>query len=210
MTAPAIRLCLLALMLAAVTFIPASTPTAQAYPEPSIVQREWQLEFEHDLPQPIAVRDTLGVVRWYWYITYKVTNNSGQERLFIPELTIATAEGDIVRAGKGVPALVFARIKDRTDNRLMESPAQIVGKILIGEDNARESIIVWPAFEHDVSAVTVFVGGLSGEATEVQNPITGSTVLLNKTLMLDFEFPGNPQTPQFQTVKPTGREWVMR
>ncbi len=197
-------------LLACVCFTLIATTPVQAYPEPSVVARSWELEFEYRQPRAIALRGVDGKVQWYWYITYQVTNNTGRERLFIPELTIATAEGDLVRASKNVPALVFTRIKHRVDNRLLESPAQVVGKILLGEDNARESVIIWPAFKHDVTRVTVFVGGLSGETQEVPNPVTGDTVLVNKTLMIDFDLPGNPVSPQEQAVVPKGKEWVMR
>jgi hypothetical protein len=183
---------------------------AQAYPEPSLLQRDWQFDFKYDTPKPIAVRDLNGVVRWYWYMSYKVVNDTGAERLFIPEITVATEEGDIIRAGRGVPAVVFARIRDREGGRLLESPSSVVGRILRGQDNARESVAVWPAFNHDVTNVSIFVGGLSGEARDLRHPVTGETVLVNKTFMIDFDFPGNPTSPQYQRVAPKGDRWIMR
>jgi len=64
---------------------------AVAAPEPDLVPRSWEFKFEFKHPRPIAVKNLQGEYEWYWYMTYDVVNNTGQERLFIPELTIATA-----------------------------------------------------------------------------------------------------------------------
>jgi len=197
-----------ALILAAVL---ASTQRSTfAYPEPSIVPRSWEFDFEIDKPRAIAVKDVSGKLSWYWFITYKVTNNTQQERLFIPETTIATDEGDILTPGRNVPFNVFDAIKKKVGNTLLENPSDIVGRILQGEDNARESVIIWPALDHHVSEVKVFMGGLSGETTVIKNPRTGENVLMSKTLMLTYKTPGKPLRPQQQTVIESRRDWVMR
>jgi hypothetical protein len=185
-------------------------PRAQAYPEPNILQRDWQYEFTYRTPKPISVKNTQGVIEWYWYMPYKVVNNTGEERLFIPSITIATEEGDIISAGKGVPAIVFVKIKAELGNSLLQSPAQVVGKFLTGEDFAKESVAIWPAFKHDISRMSIFIGGISGETHEEHNPVTGDKVLMNKTFMINLEFPGKPTSPQVQAVVPKGDQWIVR
>ena len=49
---------------------------------------------------------------------------------------------------------------------------------------------IWPAFDHDVDRVTVFVAGLSGETQSVKNPVTNEEVSVRKTLMIEYGFPG--------------------
>lgn len=185
---------------------------AQAYPEPSIVPVSWQLDFTSEKPRAIAVRDLSGQLRWYWYITYKVTNHSGEDRLFVPEVQIATDQGDLVRAGQDVPTAVFFAIKEKLGNTLLESPNQVVGKILQGDDYARESVAVWPAFSHDIDELSIFVTGLSGESTTVKNPMTQEEVIVRKTRMLTYRVPGDDMNtpPAQQAITPADSQWIMR
>jgi hypothetical protein len=188
----------------------APTDVAQAYPEPEIVSPAWELQFTHDDPRPIAVRNLEGKTRWYWYMTYKVVNKTGEERLFVPEITIATDQGDIMVAGRGVPAAVFQAIKEKVENPLLESPVAVVGRILLGEDHAKESAAIWPAADHDVDHIRVFFGGLSGETEVIEDPLTGDTIVTRKTLMMEYGLPGTPATPDQQPVISGPERWVMR
>jgi hypothetical protein len=185
-------------------------PPALAYPEPAIVTRAWQFDFTYQKPAALAVRDVEGDYRWYWYLPYKVVNNTGQEEQFVPEITIATDAGDLLTAGSGVPASVFDAVKAKLGNDLLESPIAILGRLLQGEDYAKESVAIWPAPSHDVDQIRIFVSGLSGETTRIPNPLTGESVLLRKTLMIEFTLPGNPATPQDQPVIPSSEAWIMR
>lgn len=203
----------LALILTAVIAIAPSRTLA--YPEPMLVTSSWEFKFSYDHPRAIAVQNLDGQWEWYWYITYKVVNNTGQERLFIPEIAIATDQGDILTAGRGVSTDVFAAIKKKLGNRLLESPGDVVGQILQGADHAKESVAIWPATKHNVDMVTVFFGGLSGETAVVKipdakDPAKSVTALVSKTLMIDYEFPGSPLSPQDQAVVAKGDQWIMR
>ncbi|MCE9591609.1 MAG: hypothetical protein K8S99_13920 [Planctomycetes bacterium] len=181
-----------------------------AFPEPAAAPRGWLLDFTHSKPTPIALQAADGKVRWFWYMTYKVQNNTGQNRIFIPEVTIASDQGDVVTAGKDVPATVFAAVKDRVGNKLLSSPTKVVGRILEGEDMAKESVIVWSAFDHDVDHVSIFISGLSGETQIIPNPQTGDPVATRRTLMVEYNMPGTGGSPQDQAVVPAGETWVMR
>ena len=181
-----------------------------AFPEPATVPTAWQFDFEYRIPRAINFQTPDGRTRWYWYLTYTVTNNTDRERLFIPDITVATDEGDITPTGRGVPPGVFEVIKERLDNHLLESPIKVVGKLLRGPDHARDSVAIWPAPEKDVDLMSILVAGLSGETTVVKNPITQDPVLLIRTLMIDISVPGNPPSPQDQSVLERDKTWVMR
>lgn len=178
----------------------------KTYPEPSVSSRAWRFDFAHETPKPIFVNQ-----RWYWYMTYKVTNHSGTERIFVPDITVVTDAGDTIIAGKDVPVGVYTAIKDATGNRLLESPILVVGRLLQGEDNARESVAIWPAnTSKDIDQYKVFVAGISGELAVTQNAKTNEDVVLRRTLMLTFDLPGTNVPIQKQPVVPHGKEWVMR
>lgn len=200
---------LLALMLLLGLALP---QTSQAYPEPSIVPRSWDLKVTWEKPRSIAVKDIQGRYQWYWYMTYKVVNNTGQDRLFVPEVEIATDQGDLVRSNQHVPSAVFFAIKEKLGNSLLQSPNQVVGKLLQGDDFARESVVIWPVFDHGISQVSVFFAGLSGETGAIENPQTGEKVLVRKVLMINYSLPGDTMvTPKGQqTINEDSHRWIMR
>ncbi|MDX1681649.1 MAG: hypothetical protein R3336_00885 [Phycisphaeraceae bacterium] len=183
---------------------------ARAYPEPSIVPRSWSLEFEYQHPQLIAVEDLNGRTQWFWYIAYKVVNETDREQLFIPEFHIATDEGDLITANEDIPTTVFKAIRKREGNKLMESPVQAIGQLLIGEDHAKESAIIWPVFDHDVDVVDVFIAGLNGEAQRYTPPGAEEPIIVRKTLMLTYKLPGNPNRIQDMDAKFHDEDWIMR
>jgi hypothetical protein len=182
----------------------------RAYPEPAIVSPSWALDFTFTDPKPISVRDIRGQIRWYWYTTYQVLNKSGDERQFIPEITVATDSGKIIAANHGIPVSVFDAIKEQVGNPLLESPLEIVGTILLGEDYAKEGVAIWRAFDHDVDEIRLFFAGLSGESAAVKNPITGEPVNMRRTRMIRFKSPGNHTHPQKQPIVLLDQIDVMR
>ncbi len=187
-------------------------PEVVAFPEPAIVSRAWAFDFSHSDPLAIAVRDDDGIIQWFWYMTYKVVNNSGAERVFVPEITIATDRGAIFPSRRGVPSYVYDAIKARVGSPLLERPDQMVDKVLRGEDHARESVIIWPARKivPEALKLNIFFAGLSGETAVVRRPDNGETVVLRRTLMMQYELPGKPLLPKDQPVVPKGERWVMR
>ncbi len=186
------------------------TLSALGFPEPHIVPQSWQLDLTYQTPRLISIEGIGGRPQWFWYMTYKVVNNTGRERLFIPEVTIATDAGDIISAGTDVPATVFTAIRQKLDNPLLESSIDVVGKLLQGEDLAKETVAIWPAFDHDVDQVNIFITGVSGETAIIQHPRTGETLTLRKTLMLRYATPGTDVPPRDQDIQPAGEQWVMR
>ncbi len=187
-----------------------SPQSAWAYPEPAIVSPSWSLDVQVQSPAAISIEDVDGSIRWFWYVSYKVVNPTNEDLLFIPEITIANDLGQIITAGENVPPTVFPAIKKRLGNPLLLSPIQVVGKLLQGKDFAREGVAIWPAPEGDVDAFSVFIAGLNGETQNIANPLTGESVLVRRTLMLDYKSPGNFARPQDQPIIEAGRREVMR
>jgi len=181
-----------------------------AYPEPAIVSPSWSLEVEVAKPAAISIEDVDGSIRWFWYVTYKVVNPTDEDLLFIPEITVANDLGQIITAGENVPPTVFPAVKERLGNPLLLSPVQVVGKLLQGEDFAREGVAIWPAPQGDVDAFSVFFAGLNGETQTIANPVSDESVLVRRTLMLDYKSPGNFPRPQDQPIIEAGRREVMR
>ena len=181
-----------------------------AFPEPALVNPSWELDVTWEKPRTIGVEGLDGRTSWYWYLPYKIVNQSKSEQLFVPETTIATDQGNIITAGKGVPPDVFPAIKQLLGNPLLEHPLQVSGRILIGEDHAKESVAIWPVFAGDVDEMSIFITGLSGETQTIKHPITGEDIPLRKTCRLVYHTPGTGANPQRQSIKRRTKDWVMR
>ena len=184
---------------------------SMGYPEPNIVPTSWQLDFKHEKPQLLAVRlPGEERTRLYYYFTYTVTNRTGSEQLWVPEVWINTDAGDLIRANSGVSPTIFNAIKARERNPLLESPVQVVGTILQGADNARDGMVVWEVPGKDVNNIRMFITGLSGETHVVQDPVTSEDRLLRKTLMLEYNTPGDLAHIQSKPFIFVGEQWIVR
>lgn len=189
----------------------AGRPDVGTFATPRTASPSWTLDFDYETPRPIAVDDLAGQTRWYWYLPYRVTNNSGADRLFVPNTMVYTDAGQLVDANVDIPPAVYRAIAAELDNELLEPPSQVVGELLQGPDYARESVIIWPHFNTDVDRFTLFVVGLSGETASVEVPGSDETELLRRTAALRFGTPGNfPVNPQGQPIVDLGRDDVMR
>jgi hypothetical protein len=146
---------------------------------------------------------------------YTVVNNTGKEILFTPSFELVADTGRVQTAFKeangkdNIPSAVFEEISRLYKNPLLQSPSSIYGRLLQGEDNAKDGVIIFPALDPEARQFQLFVMGLSGETAEVKNPIDGKSVILQKALEIDFRLPGQaigiePKT-EVTTVK-----WVMK
>ncbi len=225
----------LALALAACPCV--AQPAANAdgsFPKPALASPQWTLDLEVATPRPVAIQTAAGT-QWYWYLSYKIVNNTGEDRLFLPEITVVTDAGHIIDANVNVPPAVFETIKSTLRNPLLESPDTIVGNLKQSVDFAKESVAIWPAFKGDVDRFTVFFTGISGETAPLLSPSTGQPLteavldpytgkpalnddgspqtrllLARRTTQLDYATPGTTDNPQNTPVLLQDRKDVMR
>lgn len=184
---------------------------ARSAPEPSLLQTSWQFDFEFKTPRLITVKMPEDkAAKSYWYLPYTVTNNTGEDRLFIPEFTVMGNDGTLLTAGRGVSPAVFKEIAKEQRNELLESPLDVMDKLLQGEDNARDSVAIWPVTDADIDTMHVFVKGLAGETALVENPVSGEKVILRKCLHLSFQTPGSQHHRLQKPVRLVNQAWVMR
>ena len=140
-------------------------------PEPDPVPRRWQLDFE---PGPLRITSVSvpGVgPRAYFYLTYRVTNNTGKDQLLAPQFELASDEGDLLRSGRDVPLAVTQSIMGMLGNPLLEDQIEILGTIQRGAENARDGLVIWPAPDFKVDELVVYASGFSGESVTVEVPI---------------------------------------
>lgn len=197
----------------------------EPFPEPSPYPKAWELKFQHSAPKRIVVDvKNLGEPKAYWYMTYRVTNNSGKEQTFLPEFDLVSREGKIYRSDRNLPIEVFRAIKAREHIKYLESATSVSGVIRVGEDEARDSVAVWEEPLKRMGTFTIYVAGLSGEFARLSGangkPAAdekGEPIILRKTLQLRYHINGDDQTPGDDMVQAgedrigrNAEKWVMR
>ncbi|HEY2585727.1 MAG TPA: hypothetical protein VGI81_08190 [Tepidisphaeraceae bacterium] len=194
-------------------FVAVAVPSASAKaPEPSIYPIAWQFDFKHGAPRRIVVDNTP-----YWYVTYTVTNNTGQEQEWRPEFTMMTNEGKLVKSDRDIEPGVFDKIKAIEGGRFLQPRLQVVGPLRQGPDQAKDSVAIWKEPQPRMGSFKIFIGGLSGEfvilkddnGNEKKGP-DGLPVILHKTLQLDYQVIGDERNPQTHDLQELGQKWVMR
>ena len=203
-------------------------PAGLAVPQPALVPPSWELDFEYRDPQRIVLRlPGQEKEHTYWYTIFTVTNNTGQDVELIPTFELLTDTLQTLENNIGVPTGVFAAIKRRHARLypLLSNPMKAFGRLLQGDDNAKDCVAIWPQFDLEASKFAVYVGGLSGEQRNIINPAwllkeqnkelpnvkdVPQFFNLQKTLRIDYKLPGDRRTRE--TVNPgrSGQSWVMR
>ena len=185
-------------------------------PEPDPVPTRWQLDLDI-VDLRVRTMPTDEGPRPFFYLTYQVTNNSGEDILFAPRWELATDEGDLLRSGHGVPMAVTRDLLEMLENPFLESQVEISGPLLQGEENAREGLVIWPVTGLHIDEIQLFGAGFSGETAtlEVPDPATGQPkrVVLRKTFEVDYQVLGDLDIVSSAplTRAGTGRtRWIMR
>jgi hypothetical protein len=198
----------------------AESSDASPYPKPSPYQVSWELKFDHSTPRRITVQapgETVPAA--YWYITYKVTNNADEqarfdpekdrERTFYPVFEMLTSDGKVTRSDFNIVPAVFNAIKGSERNQFLEPANKIGGRILLGEDQAREGVAIWREPALRIGGFTLFVSGMWGETASVKGP-AGKDVTLQKTLMLEYHVNGDEIQPGRDPVEQRDSQYIMR
>jgi hypothetical protein len=218
MTHRTVRSYLAALVAAAIIIALAARFASADFPKPSPFPISWELTFEHGEPRRVVV-DIPGAVapKAYWYMTYSVTNNTDKEQVFLPRFELLTRDGRVYPSDRGIPAAVFAKVKQREGNRFLEPFTSIGGTLRVGEDEAKDGVAIWEEPMPRMGNFTIFVSGLNGETVtmkdaqgnEMKGP-DGRPIILRKTLQLDYNIPGDERFPGDDPVKLVNETWVMR
>lgn len=196
-------------------------------PQPSEVPIRWELEFRFEPLQAIRI-DVPGEpsARLFWYLRYEVVNRTGQDRIFVPAFSLYAQTGQLLPAGKGVPAYVFTHLKKLLNDPYLKDIAGITGKLLQGEDNAKNGLAIWPDFDPRAGTISIFIEGLSGETAEIMLPapvevcetdamgkvtqVLKDKLILAKALQLIYSIPGEAAARLRAPVTLEEQKWVMR
>jgi hypothetical protein len=205
-------------------------------PQPSTFPASWELEFKFLDPQRIEVTapgsDRPDV---YWYIVYTVTNPGRRSQRFFPMFQIVTEDLQVFDTDVGISPRVFDAIRQRHKAlyKYLEEPTKVIGTLLSGEDNSRESVAIWRNIDLSIVSFKVYVAGLSGETQFIPNPrydpkrpetelvrdpggvehrlvVNPRHFTLRKTLEISYTLPGSPAARPGVTPVRGQVRWIMR
>ena len=193
--------------------------TALAVPEPAIVQKpgDWTLDVRFENFQQIVL-PLPGATQRYWYIILTLTNKTGKDVDFYPQCDLVTDTLQVVPSLKGTSTALFDRIKNRHHNKypFLELLENAGDKILQGQDNTKDIVVIWPDFDPNAKTVNIFISGLSNETAVIDNPAVKdqdgkpAKIYLRKTLELTCSIAGDPKFRDDQKLKFESKRWVMR
>jgi hypothetical protein len=192
-----------------------------AAPEPTRAKLPsiWTLDVAFENPQQICVHipgDSTPARFWYMILT--LTNDTGREASFYPDIWLTTDTFKAVQASRDAREKVFAKIQTRHQGRypFLEPFEFVADKILQGADNSKDLAVIFPDFDLCAKQISIFVGGLSNETAIVDHPTEKDQngnpvkVVLKKTLELQYAIPGDPSLRNAQTLDFISKRWVMR
>lgn len=183
-------------------------------PEPDPVPRRWQLDFKIGPLRMVTLDTSEGGRASYYYLTYHVTNTSGEELLLAPSFEMSTGDGELLRSGRDVPAEVTAKILEMLANPLIEDQIGILGVIMQGQENAKDGVVIWPVTNMHPEEIAVYASGFSGETKyqATKDAKTGEPVraVLRKTYMARYQMPGELDGRGSAPFPPSEQKWIMR
>jgi hypothetical protein len=193
---------------------------SSAAPQPAVVPAatDWTIDVRFEHLQQIELQLSGDKPARFWYTILTLTNNTHSDADFYPKCELMTDTFQIIPAGEQTPPAVFERIKNRHHSRypFLEPLEKASNKLLQGEDNSKDLVVIWPDFDARAGSVKLFIAGLSNETTVIDHPTAKDKegrpvkVYLRKTLELNYKIAGDPA---FRSeVKPAyeGKRWVMR
>jgi hypothetical protein len=124
----------------------------------------------------------------------------------------------VSQAGNKVMGVVFEKIKQIQKSRypFLERHELVDNRILQGEDNAKDIVVIWPEFDDKAKKVDLFIGGLSNETVAIDHPTKKDKngkavkVYLQKTLQLKYSIGGDKKFRSESKLTYRSKRWIMR
>lgn len=192
-----------------------TAPVPASFPD----ENTWQLDIKlHGNPTQLkAVLPGDQKETRFWYFVYTITNNSGVDVDYYPTIEVMTDTFKIYEAGKVPTKPVYEEVRRlyRESVPLLEPEINVAGKILQGEDNARDCVAILDDFDPNATTVKIFITGLSNETAIIEkvdekDEKISKKFLLRKTLMLEYRIPGDRFNQNEKVMIFNRRDWIMR
>lgn len=183
---------------------------AQQQPTPAPYRVAWEFDVKWSKPVRTVVQvPGQANPQAYWYLPFTVTNNTDQERLFMPVAELAMRDGRIIRADRDIPGVVLEQIRKEQNNKFIETTLSAAGQLRLGAEQARSVVAIWPEPTARMGDFTILIAGLNGEYKHVKDA-DGKDAILHKTLQLDYKVIGDEVEPNKDPVLDVQATSIMR
>jgi hypothetical protein len=190
-------------------------------PAPAIVPsaNQWTLNVVYNQPQQITVKiPGQRKPQRFWYVILTMTNNANIDVPFYPTNELVTDTFQIIPAYRDTRNVVFDKIKARHKKKFpfLASLETAENRILQGEDNTKDLVIIWPDFDVKAKNISLYIAGLSNETVVIEHPTqkdpngNPEKIYLRKTLQLDYSISGDPNFRSHTSLVYKAMNWVMR
>jgi hypothetical protein len=190
-------------------------------PTPAIVPapNQWTLNVVYNQPQQITVKiPGERKPQRFWYVILTLTNNTNIDVPFYPTNELVTDTFQIIPAYRDTRNVVFDKIKIRHKKKypFLESLETAENRILQGDDNTKDLVIIWPDFDVKAKNISLYIAGLSNETVVIEHPTqkdpngNPEKIYLRKTLQLDYSIGGDPNFRSTTSLVYKAMNWVMR
>jgi hypothetical protein len=190
-------------------------------PAPAIVPgaNQWTLNVVYNQPQQITVKiPGQRKPQRFWYVILTMTNNANIDVPFYPTNELVTDTFQIIPAYRDTRNVVFDKIKARYKKKFpfLESLETAENRVLQGEDNTKDLVIIWPDFDVKAKNISLYIAGLSNETIVIEHPTqkdpngNPEKIYLRKTLQLDYSISGDPNFRSNTSLVYKAMDWVMR
>lgn len=195
---------------------------ALAAPQPAIVPAagNWTVDVTFENPQQITIRRSGSHAKpeRFWYVILTMTNKTDHDVEFYPNCELMTDTFHVLSAVKAASPALIEKIKERHQKiyPLLETLETVGNRILEGEDNAKEVVVIFKDFDAGAKSLKIFIAGLSNETVGVEHPVNKGAngqplmVYLRKTLELGYMVGGDPAFRADQKLNLESKRWVMR
>ena len=209
------------LLLLSLTCLLTTLTLCQAAPEPAIVPGPnlWTLDVEYTNPQQITVKvPGHRAPQRFWYIILTMTNGHNRDADFYPRCDLMTDTLRLTQAYRDTRNLVFKKIQKRHKKKypFLESLEYADNRILQGQDNTKDMVIIWPDFDLKAKMISLFIAGLSNETVAIDHPTVKDEngqpekVFLRKTLQLNYAIAGDKALRHKSRLTFKKQNWIMR
>lgn len=171
--------------------------------------RLYAMEFAYKPPRfiTVAVPAENGQLqrKRFWYLAYRVTNRTGEPRLFVPDLVLVTDTGKTYH-DKVLPVVQKA-IMQREDKSLDWKNSSTISDAPIpptpeqGFVVSTYGIAIWEDVDPETDFFSIYVTGLSN-GYQISEAADGQQRTLGKTLQLNFWRPGDERDENEQEIRP--------
>lgn len=176
----------------------------------------WVLNFDFRKPRYIMVNIPGKGLKRVWYMTYKVSNNTGTPHTFIPRFTIVTSKGEVFddvilpRAEEAVMAREFPDSSQKLLNSVTIAKEPIPPTPSESVSVFRRGVAFWEDVDKsDAKAFTIYVTGLSNGYVKVDGE-QGEEIMRRKTLKLEFSKLGDLLDQREYEIRYIEGSWIYR